>query len=604
MTNPAKADGQESGYIRVSARIRPMIEDVSDSRMQIVFPDELGGKISLRINSDEKCYSFDNVFSGISSQESIFINVGKRIIDGCIAGYNGTIFAYGQTGSGKTFTMFGPQSESGEFKKAQHGLIPRSMEYLFDVLNAKQEENGEVFKFSINCSFVQLYNEGLYDLLDNTDRRLKIRSAAEAEIEGATTEPINSSQEVMNLLKVGYKNRRKAETLMNRESSRSHAIFILHLITEMITDGVINRRYSRLNLVDLAGCERQQDSQSTGEQLKEAGHINKSLSILTRVIRTLSRNPTQYPGYRDSQLTLLLKDSLGGNAKTAVIINLHPDITHADTTTSSLYFSETVKRVKNKATVNENVAGENIESLKKEILRLHDVVRNSKEELASKDEIIRGLLEQLAKAPAAYLLSPKKEGVDQMVQEEVKENIYSGEKLHPNTGERISQVAELEATIENYKNLLAKKDDEISQYEASVTYKSHRVDCLRNVVDSTQAQLNQMEEENESLKKTAQFQKILFEKDKLEKEMTIRKECRTEIEQLKEKIQELQKERDIAREELGEVAGHQNTKQKIKYVNSLREKIASLEKENADIKSLRRSTRVINKRISKSSERN
>uniref|UniRef100_A0A915DL00 Kinesin-like protein n=1 Tax=Ditylenchus dipsaci TaxID=166011 RepID=A0A915DL00_9BILA len=480
-----------------------------------------------------------------------------------MAGYNGTIFAYGQTGSGKTYTMFGPQRDDGCFRKDLHGLIPRCMDYLFDVLNQKQEENGELFKYSVTCSFVQLYNENLYDLLDNVDQRLKLRSAGDVEIEGAVQESINTTKEVMSVLSAGYKNRRTAETSMNRESSRSHAIFLLHLTTEIAVDGIINRRYSRLNLVDLAGSERQQDSLATENQLKEAGHINKSLSTLTRVIRQLSKSPSQYPGYRDSQLTLLLKDSLGGNSRTAVIINLHPNLRHSETTASSLYFSDTVKRIKNKATVNENVSGENVDSLKNEILRLKEVVRCLKEENSTKNETIRQL-EDLVNLPV------KVEDKDYQNSILDKENI-----VKPNSEQTLT---ELERTIESYKNLVAHKDQSIQQYESSLTYKSHRVDILRQFLEDAQLKQKETEEENEQLKKSAQFQKIIFEKEKLEKEMSIRQECRHAIEELKLKYEEVKRERDTALNDLTAAMGHQNQKQKISYVNQLRERLAHIEK--------------------------
>ncbi|KAI1700241.1 kinesin motor domain-containing protein [Ditylenchus destructor] len=384
-------DEQSNENIRVSVRIRP--ESSGTSEKSALYSNELTNSIILRANiKQEKRYRFDNIFSDKSSQERVFNNVGKRIIDGCVAGYNGTIFAYGQTGSGKTYTMIGNQGESGEFTDGSQGIIPRSLEYLFAALKIRKEELGHSFNYSVTCSFAQLYNETLYDLLENSSSRLKIRSG---DLDGAIIRSINSSSDASELLQIGHQNRRKAETAMNVESSRSHAIFIVQVRTETVAGGVICRRHSKLNLVDLAGSERVVESGSTGEQLKEACHINKSLLTLARVIRSLSNDSAAYPGYRDSLLTHLLKDSLGGNARTAVIVTIRPEDRYADSTLSSLYFAENVKLVKNRAVLNENIAIEGIETLKEETRRQRAEIEKLREQLDTKNNRIRLLEETL-----------------------------------------------------------------------------------------------------------------------------------------------------------------------------------------------------------------
>lgn len=616
-------------YIRVSARVR----NTRSTDEKVIYANEPTSTISFRINKDEKLFSFDSVFSELSSQESVFIQVGKRIIDGCLDGYNGTIFAYGQTGSGKTYTMFGPQNEDGSFKKNLQGLIPRCMDYLFEKLNSEQQEHAERFSFTVNCSFVQLYNEGLFDLLDNIEERLRIRNNTKNEvfIDGAVVEQVVSSYEITELLRIGFKNRRVAETSMNRESSRSHAIFIVDITTQNVSNGVINSKSARLNLVDLAGSERQSDSQTTGNHLKEATYINKSLSVLTRVIRTLSKNPNQYPGYRDSQLTRLLQDSLGGNTRSSVIINLHPNIQHMDTTASTLYFSDALKRIKNKATVNENVAGENVEAFRKEILRLKETIdslkgsekrvieleqelSNTKETLSDKDELIAKL--ELSRSIKDFDIDTK----SPIKSKKIKFDIESGDNKNNNENindfvlhsdetnnasetlrEKFTEIEQRNLIVEkrlieaeklynDYKSLLHKRDSSIEEYEHCLAYKAKRLDNIRGVLDEMQKKVLTLEEENESLKKQVEFQQILFEKEKIDLIKNAEAGSQNEILELKSKLEEMEKQsfgnqelRKEAEEKLANLTGHHNAKQKINYVNNLREKISTLELENAKL---------------------
>uniref|UniRef100_A0A914PY07 Kinesin-like protein n=1 Tax=Panagrolaimus davidi TaxID=227884 RepID=A0A914PY07_9BILA len=195
----------------------------------------------------------------------------------------------------------------------------------------------------------------------------------------------------MNHLWRGWDQRKVAETSMNRESSRSHAVFMLTLITERTDGAVVNSRSSRLNLVDLAGSERQGQTHNTGEQLKEAGSINNSLSILARIIRTVSTSKEgTYVGYRDSLLTHLLRDSLGGNAKTTVIVNIHPNAEFIGDTGSTLTFAVNCKKVKNTAHVNVAISCKDVESLKKLVEKNEHLLKENEklqEELAEQKEI-------------------------------------------------------------------------------------------------------------------------------------------------------------------------------------------------------------------------
>ena len=217
-------------------------------------------------------------------------------------------------------------------------------------------------------------------------------------------EEVRNVDHGMQTLMQGWNRRKVASTAMNRESSRSHAIFMLTLETQIIEDAFVNRRTSRLNLVDLAGSERQAHTKTNdNDRLKEAGNINKSLSILARVIRSLvnQKSKEEYISYRDSLLTFILKDSLGGNSRTAVVVNVHPNSEFVGETLSTLNFAENVKKVKNKAKVNENITCQNVELLKAELLRVKEELKNVQSlprEDPQKDGIIEKLKHDLEKA--------------------------------------------------------------------------------------------------------------------------------------------------------------------------------------------------------------
>uniref|UniRef100_A0A914YQ57 Kinesin-like protein n=1 Tax=Panagrolaimus superbus TaxID=310955 RepID=A0A914YQ57_9BILA len=372
--------------INVVARIRPFSAWIGTNRQSCLLIDPDNSTITVKSPTKNQKFEVNTVFNEDTTQASIFAKVGRSIVDGFVEGINGTIFAYGQTGSGKTYTMIGPDAlepNVSTFSDENRGIIPRALEDIFATLNAEVKKKPDSFKFSMKCSFLELYNERLYDLLQDNDATIKIQSCLEQiTVVGAAEFEVTTYEECMHHLWRGWDQRKVAETSMNRESSRSHAVFMLTLVTEHTEGTVINRRSSRLNLVDLAGSERQGLTNNTGVQLKEAGNINKSLSILARVIRTLaSSKPAQYIPYRDSLLTFLLRDSLGGNAKTTVVVNIHPNSEFVGDTISTLTFAVNVQKVKNTARVNEAITCDDIKSWKEEIERLRQENRDLKAQL-------------------------------------------------------------------------------------------------------------------------------------------------------------------------------------------------------------------------------
>ncbi|TQS31574.1 hypothetical protein Golomagni_08141, partial [Golovinomyces magnicellulatus] len=301
---------------------------------------------------EEKNFTFDNSFwshdtddSYYAHQEDVYNSLGEEFLDHNFEGYHTCIFAYGQTGSGKSYTMMGTQDKPG--------LIPRTCEDLFERIQAAQNENSNV-AYNVRVSYFEVYNEHVRDLLVPYDTTkppnyLKIReSPTEGPyVKDLTEVPVRNIDEILRYMKNGDSSRTVASTKMNDTSSRSHAVFTIMLKQihhDMETDETTERS-SRIRLVDLAGSERAKSTEATGARLREGSNINKSLTTLGRVIAALADPKAGRSGkrkdivpYRDSILTWLLKDSLGGNSKTAMIACIAPS--DYDETLSTLRYAD------------------------------------------------------------------------------------------------------------------------------------------------------------------------------------------------------------------------------------------------------------------------
>ncbi|XP_014813519.1 PREDICTED: kinesin-like protein KIF15 [Calidris pugnax] len=367
----------EGDAIKVYVRVRPPSEGaaLNDGDQGLCLSVLSSNTIRLHSKPEPKIFTFDYVANMETTQESVFSSVAKNIVESCMNGYNGTIFAYGQTGSGKTFTMMGP-SDSDNFTHCLRGVIPRSFEYLFFLIEREKEKAGNGKSFLCKCSFIEIYNEQIFDLLDSASAGLFLREHIKKGVfvDGAVEQVLSSAAEAYQVLTTGWRNRRVASTSMNRESSRSHAVFTITVESMEKNNEVVNIRSSLLNLVDLAGSERQKDTHTEGLRLKEAGNINRSLSCLGQVITALvdvGNGKQRHICYRDSKLTFLLRDSLGGNAKTCIIANVHPGSRCFGETLSTLNFAQRAKLIKNKAVINEDTQG-NVSQLQAEVKKLKE----------------------------------------------------------------------------------------------------------------------------------------------------------------------------------------------------------------------------------------
>ncbi|CAN8258819.1 unnamed protein product [Cochlearia groenlandica] len=328
----------------------------------------------------ETRFLFDHVACETIDQETLFRVAGLPMVENCLSGYNSCIFAYGQTGSGKTYTMLGEVSDLEVKPSPNRGMMPRIFEFLFARIQAEEESRrDERLKYNCKCSFLEIYNEQITDLLEPSSTNLQLREDIKSGVyvENLTECEVESVQDILQLITQGSMNRKVGATNMNSESSRSHSVFTCVIESRWDKDSTTNMRFARLNLVDLAGSERQKTSGAEGDRLKEAANINKSLSTLGHVIMVLvdvaNGKPRHIP-YRDSRLTFLLQDSLGGNSKTMIIANASPSVSCAAETLNTLKFAQRAKLIQNNAVVNEDFNGD--------VLDLRRQIRLLKEELS------------------------------------------------------------------------------------------------------------------------------------------------------------------------------------------------------------------------------
>ena len=318
---------------------------------------------------DIKSFTFDHTYDWHATQQLIFNQTALPILESIMEGYNGTIFAYGQTGTGKTYTMEGNDNETDK------GIIPRSIDWIFNNI-----KNYPAQQFLVRVSFVEIYNEEVRDLLSKVKRqKLNVREKDKVfYVENVTIIQAENSKMTLDIMKAGRANRATGATKMNPGSSRSHSIFSI-TVESSTTDeaGESHYKVGKLNLVDLAGSERQSKTESTGERFVEATKINLSLTCLGSVINKLVSGKQQYIPYRDSKLTMLLQDSLGGNTKTVMIANVGPADYNYDETMNTLWYAQRAKKIKNKPRINEDPQDallrqyqEEIEIMKKKLIAM------------------------------------------------------------------------------------------------------------------------------------------------------------------------------------------------------------------------------------------
>ncbi|XP_043489949.1 kinesin-like protein unc-104 isoform X2 [Polistes fuscatus] len=435
--------------VKVAVRVRPFnnreisreaqcIIEMSGNTTSIVNPKvPAGSKDAVKsFNYDYSYFSMDPCESNYSSQIMVYKDIGEEMLEHAFEGYNVCIFAYGQTGAGKSYTMMGKQEDG------QEGIIPQICKDLFRKISRNSSEQ---LKYSVEVSYMEIYCERVRDLLNPKNKgnlRVREHPLLGPYVEDLSKLAVMSYQDIHDLIDEGNKARTVAATNMNETSSRSHAVFTIFFTQQRqdSTTGLATEKVSKISLVDLAGSERADSTGAKGTRLKEGANINKSLTTLGKVISALAeiaatkkKKKADFIPYRDSVLTWLLRENLGGNSKTAMIAAISPADINYDETLSTLRYADRAKQIVCKAVVNEDANAKLIRELKEEIQKLRELLKQegidvqegpdgkvTYEKKEPRDEIIRtnkredDYKESRSRIPAHTTSTIAEEAVDQL----------------------------------------------------------------------------------------------------------------------------------------------------------------------------------------------
>ncbi|XP_033694805.1 kinesin-like protein KIF3C isoform X2 [Tursiops truncatus] len=504
-----------SEALKVVARCRPLSrKEEASGHEQILTMDVKLGQVTLRnpraaLGELPKTFTFDAVYDASSKQADLYDETVRPLVDSVLQGFNGTVFAYGQTGTGKTYTMQGTWVEP-----EQRGVIPNAFEHIFTHISRSQNQ-----QYLVRASYLEIYQEEIRDLLSKEPgKRLELKENPETgvyikDLSSFVTKNVKEIEHVMNL---GNQTRAVGSTHMNEVSSRSHAIFVITVeCSERGLDGQDHIRVGKLNLVDLAGSERQNKAGpnaaggtatqptgggggggggGSGERPKEASKINLSLSALGNVIAALAGNRSTHIPYRDSKLTRLLQDSLGGNAKTIMVATLGPASHSYDESLSTLRFANRAKNIKNKPRVNEDPKDTLLREFQEEIARL-------KAQLEKKGMLGKRLRRKSSRrkkavsAPAGYPEGPLMEA-------------WVAEEEDDNNNYRLPQPTLESALDKNMENYLQEQKEQLEEEKAAIQ------DDRSLVSEEKQKLLEEKEKMLEDLRREQQATELLAAKYK------------------------------------------------------------------------------------------
>lgn len=523
--------------VRVVIRCRPLLEDLEANEEAVVRVDQPSQTI--QVNNSRRTFTYDHVFGADSTQDELYDRSARHIVDCVLQGYNGTIFAYGQTGTGKTFTS--------------SGISERSFEHIFEHIGASAGDH----KFLVRASFYEIYNEEIRDLLvvaakdgkspakalplmkkkgpsGPANRSLKLKETKEGAvvIKDLSYFVVNSVEDLKRLKAAGDRQRACGATKMNQRSSRSHTIFTITIETTVVSSSkklektsskeiapLAAVRVGKFHLIDLAGSERQAKTGTTGTRLKEASNINLSLTSLSLVIAALTDPKAKFVPYRNSKLTRILSDSLGGNSKTLLIACIGPAKVNLDETLSTLRFASQAKAIRNKPVINED----------------------------SKDTLLRQFQQQLAELQA-QLESEGGGNSDGSFEESSTLDGKGGHKSHQPPQpkkvippELMDRLRSLEASIiVGGENLIEKAELQqklIEESEAELAARRAKEAQLAAELESRQAELLQMEDGYATLQ-----EEVVALNRKLKKAYGFLKESRAEYEDAAVEVETLRSE--------------------------------------------------------------
>ena len=486
----------KSECVKVAIRVRPMNKREKEQNSRLcVQVDKDNNTVSVISDKNEsKTFPFDYVYPMETTQREVYDQVAFPIVDSIFQGYNGTIFAYGQTGCGKTFTMMGIITDP-----QLRGVIPNAFDHIFGFIKTE----GESRKFFLRCSFVEIYNEEVRDLLGNKDKKLDIREDPKKGtfLKDLTYVTIKNPADIDKSLDTGNKNRHVGATSMNDQSSRSHSLFTVYLEIEEKGENNNSRiKSGKLNLVDLAGSERVGKTNATGQTFDEGKKINLSLTALGSVIDALSQNRKYIP-YKDSKLTRLLADSLGGNTKTVMFANISPASYNYDETLGTLRYASRAKLIKNAPVVNEDPKDALLRKYEEEIKAL-------KEKLANGGNI-NDVLEEVSEE--------SDDGDDAEVEEENKQIV---------------------------KNFKKKKSVYLGDDPEKIALMAKIAELEKNLIDNVKLEDAEVREGEEKLNKNELAKRIKEQEEKNKQFKEYREKQMKENEEIENKMKKLQEQKE------------------------------------------------------------
>ncbi|CAG7907994.1 unnamed protein product [Brassica rapa] len=523
----SRHDKEKGVNVQVLLRCRPFSDDeLRSNAPQVLTCNDLQREVAVSQNiagkHTDRVFTFDKVFGPSAKQKELYDQAVVPIVNEVLEGFNCTIFAYGQTGTGKTYTMEGEcrRSKGGPSGglPAEAGVIPRAVKQIFDTLEGQEAE------YSVKVTFLELYNEEITDLLapedisrvaseDKQKKPLPLMEDGKGGVlvRGLEEEIVTSANEIFTLLERGSSKRRTAETFLNKQSSRSHSLFSITIhIKEATPEGEELIKCGKLNLVDLAGSENISRSGARDGRAREAGEINKSLLTLGRVISALVEHLGHIP-YRDSKLTRLLRDSLGGRTKTCIIATVSPAVHCLEETLSTLDYAHRAKHIRNKPEVNQKMM---------------------------KSTLIKDLYGEIERLKAEVYASREKNGVYMP-----KERYYQEESERKAMAEQIEQMG---GQIENYQKKLEELEDKYTGQVRECSDLTCRLDNTEKNLSQTSKMLAST---NEELKKSQYAMKekdFIISEQKKSENVLVQQAC-----VLQSNLEKATKENDSLHQKIG-----------------------------------------------------
>ncbi|XP_052009672.1 kinesin-like protein KIF3B [Xyrauchen texanus] len=555
--------GKTSEAVKVVVRCRPLNKkEEAMNQERIVEVDVRLGQVNVRkpksSGSLMKTFTFDAVYDTRSKQNELYDYACKPLIDSVLLGFNGTIFAYGQTGTGKTYTMEGVPTDP-----ETRGVIPNSFQQIFTQISRSRNQ-----QYLVRVSYIEIYQEEIRDLLCKDDsKKLDLKENPELgvyvrDLSSVVTKNIKEIEHVMNL---GNQSRSVGFTNMNERSSRSHAIFMITIeCSEMGIDGEEHIRVGKLNMVDLAGSERQSKTGVEGQRFKEAAKINLSLSALGNVISALVDGKSTHVPYRDSKLTRLLQDSLGGNSKTVMVATIGPASCHYDETLTTLRYANRAKNIRNKPKINEDPKDALLREFQEEIAHLK-VQLEERGMLAKARRRQRRNSMQMKRSMSSGEVDPPRDGEVGVVKTEQDESVEeywwkqqiakTSANYKPDFSRKLGTLDEKAKTVEE---LLKEQQAIATMIEKYKAMESKLLVGGKNIIDHTNEQQRMLELKRQEIaeqeRMELEMQQLMFDQDEetIELKETF-SSLQQEVEFKTKKLRKFYSKLQLSRSEIGDI---------------------------------------------------